>query len=73
MSDPMWIKAAMSAGTNACVEMAAIDGFIALRDSKNPSVQLRFSYAEIEAFLDGVRRNEFDHILDAERAHADPP
>ena len=42
----------------------ARDGdMIALRDSKNPDVHLRFWPREIEAFIGGARRGEFDHLV----------
>lgn len=63
-SSPQWIKASASLASNACVELARVDGMIALRDSKNldllPHV---YTEAEIAAFFDGVRRGEFDHLL----------
>lgn len=59
-----WVKAEKSAGLHACVELAVDDDAILLRDSKSPGVCLRFSKLEIEAFLDGVKRSEFDHLVD---------
>lgn len=59
-----WIKASRSAGMGACVELARAGDLIALRDSKNPDVApFYFARTEIEAFLDGARRREFDHLL----------
>jgi hypothetical protein len=39
---------------------------IELRDSKDAGLGpvLRFRPAELDAFLDGVRKGEFDHLLD---------
>ncbi len=62
--DLNWIKADRSMSTNACVEMAADGSDIVLRNSRDPDVDLRYSYAEIEAFFDGVKAGEFDHLLD---------
>jgi hypothetical protein len=60
-----WIKATTSMGCGACVELARDGTMIALRDSKNPEVPpLRYTMAEIAAFLDGVRKGEFDHLID---------
>jgi hypothetical protein len=36
---------------------------IALRDSKNPAIQLFYTRTEIAAFLDGAKRGEFDHLV----------
>jgi Domain of unknown function (DUF397) len=58
-----WIKATKSYGASACVELAPSGEFVLLRDSKNPHVLLSYSPAEIDAFLDGVKRGEFDHLV----------
>ena len=58
-----WIKATKSISTSACVELARDGDRILLRDSKNPDVQLSCTHAEIDAFLDGAKRGEFDHLL----------
>jgi hypothetical protein len=58
-----WIKAQKSVGTGACVELATDRGDILLRNSRNPAVHLRYSLLEIDAFLDGAKRGEFDHLL----------
>lgn len=50
-------------GAGACVELARIDDMIALRDSKNPDVCLMYTLAEIDAFVDGAKRGEFDHLI----------
>jgi Domain of unknown function (DUF397) len=34
---PAWRKASHSAGDGACVEVALVNGRVAVRDSKNPS------------------------------------
>ena len=44
-----------------CVEVAIADGDIAVRDSKNPTGGLlRFTHGEWSAFVQGVKRGEFD-------------
>ena len=58
-----WIKAIRSVGANACVELARAGNMIALRDSKTPHVHLLYTQAEVEAFLDGAKNGEFDHLL----------
>ncbi|MGE3287101.1 MAG: DUF397 domain-containing protein [Pseudonocardia sp.] len=34
-----------------------------MRHSQDPDVHLYYSRVEIEAFFDGVRNGEFDHVL----------
>jgi len=62
----MWIKARKS-GTNGggCVEIRRRDGLVEVRDSKQDGrgPVLAFTPAEFDAFLDGARRGEFDHLL----------
>jgi hypothetical protein len=52
--------------TNACVELARHGAVVVLRDSKNPDVALHYTHREFSAFLDGVKRGEFDHLVDPE-------
>jgi hypothetical protein len=60
----VWIKASKSYSNGACVELASGGAEkIFLRDSKNPDVLLSYSPAEIDAFLDGAKRGEFDHLV----------
>lgn len=58
-----WIKASKSYGSGACIELAPFGETILLRDSKNPTVLLSYSSAEIDAFIDGAKRGEFDHLI----------
>jgi hypothetical protein len=45
------------------VEVTVVDGEVTLRDSKQPSGPLlRYTPAEWRAFLDGVKKGEFDDI-----------
>jgi hypothetical protein len=56
----VWRKSRMS-GTSNCVEVAFAGSTILLRNSKDPSGPvLALSRDEWTAFLDGVRRGEFD-------------
>lgn len=44
-----------------CIEVARIEGLVAIRDSKDPhGVVLTFTLAEWGAFVDGVRDGDFD-------------
>jgi len=58
-----WVKARRSSALNACVELAVDHDAILIRDSKDPTTCLRYSRLEIESFLDGAKRGEFDHLL----------
>jgi hypothetical protein len=59
-----WVKAARSLSNGACVELARDGDLIALRNSRDPGTELRYTRDELAAFLDGARRGEFDHLLD---------
>jgi Domain of unknown function (DUF397) len=55
-----WWKSSHS-HANSCVEVALVDGHIAVRNSKHrQGPVLRFTPTEWRAFLDGVRDGEFD-------------
>lgn len=57
-----WFKSSASSTTGGnCVEIAAVDGGVAVRDSKDRGgPALLFSTGEWLAFLAGVRNHEFD-------------
>jgi uncharacterized protein DUF397 len=60
----LWIKASRSIPNGACVELAAMGDFIALRDSKHPgTAPFTFTQEEMAAFIDGAKRGEFDHLV----------
>ncbi len=61
---PVWRKAQRSVSNGACVEVAPVNGMIAIRDSKDPDGAVLF-YTPVEwnAFLDGVRKREFDDLF----------
>ena len=62
LSRAVWHKATQSYA-NGCVEVALVDGLVAVRDSKYPQGPvLVFTPAEWTAFLGGVRDGEFDHL-----------
>jgi len=59
-----WIKARRSSNGGVCVEVRRHSGMIEVRDSKDrPGPVLRFTGPEWDAFLDGARNGEFDHLL----------
>ncbi|GLY18159.1 DUF397 domain-containing protein [Kineosporia sp. NBRC 101677] len=57
-----WRKSSHSSGTGgACVEVAFLaNGDVALRESDEPGAVVITSAAKWDAFLAGVRDNEFD-------------
>jgi Domain of unknown function (DUF397) len=56
----IWHKSTYSA-TNGCVEVALVDGHVAVRDSKDRhGPVLVFTPVEWSAFLGGARNGEFD-------------
>lgn len=61
-----WIKATRSGGNGGnCVEVRRHNNMIEVRDTKargNGPV-LRFTAAEWDAFLNGAKESEFDHLL----------
>ena len=60
LSSGEWRKSSRS-GANGCVEVAVVDGKVAVRDSKNRrGPVLLFTPLEWEAFVGGVRDGEFD-------------
>ncbi|MFI5492368.1 DUF397 domain-containing protein [Actinoplanes sp. NPDC051859] len=61
-----WIKARKSGGNGgSCVESRRHNGMIEVRDTKDAGAGpiLRFTTEEWDAFLDGARNREFDHLL----------
>jgi len=58
-----WRKAQRSVGNGACVELAPVNGMVAMRDSKDPdSPVLMYTAAEWDAFLHGAKAGEFDDL-----------
>jgi hypothetical protein len=65
MTTTPWIKARRS-GSNggSCVEVRRNGDAIEVRDTKDRGGPvLRFTAAEFDAFLDGAKGREFDHLL----------
>jgi Domain of unknown function (DUF397) len=55
-----WRKSSAS-GSGDCVEVAAQDGHVLLRDSKREHLRaLMFTFSEWDAFLSGARSGRFD-------------
>jgi hypothetical protein len=57
-----WRKASHSDGTGNCVEVAAADGSVGVRDSKQHGrgPVLEFTYAGWKAFIRAAKDGEFD-------------
>jgi hypothetical protein len=61
LSRAVWRKSARSANDGQCVEVAFVDGAVAVRDSKDPTGGvLLFTRPEWAAFVDGVTAGDFD-------------
>lgn len=51
-------------GTGACVQVAAVNGMVAVRDSKNPhGPVLTYTPQEWADFIAGAKNGEFDDIV----------
>jgi hypothetical protein len=63
LRDLAWRKAQLSVSNGACVELAPVNGMVALRDSKDPDGPvLVYTAAEWHAFLHGAKAGEFDDL-----------
>jgi hypothetical protein len=62
LADAQWRKSTRSSPScDNCVEVAFVDGVIAVRDSKNREAGvLIFTPNEWDAFVDGTKDGEFD-------------
>jgi hypothetical protein len=60
--DASWQKSSYSMGNGNCVETAHLsDGSVAVRNSRRPDeAPLLFTAGEWQAFIAGVKANEFD-------------
>ncbi|WKK26583.1 DUF397 domain-containing protein [Streptomyces olivoreticuli] len=60
-----WQKSSYSGGDHnqECVELAAIDKTILIRESDNPEQIIKTSRAKLYAFMLGVKAGEFDHLI----------
>lgn len=56
-----FVKSSKSASNGACVEVAACDCHVKVRDSKDPDgAVLTFTLQEWDAFVAGAKAGEFD-------------
>ena len=57
-----WFKSTASNGSEGCVEVAHLEHWTAVRDSKNPAGPIhRYTPRQWARFLDRTRAGEFDH------------
>jgi hypothetical protein len=60
MSEAVWRRSSLCAN-GSCVEMAVVDGLVAIRDTKvSDGPLLQFSTTSWNEFLGGARTGEFD-------------
>ncbi|MEV6304778.1 DUF397 domain-containing protein [Actinoplanes sp. NPDC051861] len=64
-NEPLAWRKATKSGTSNCVELAKVDGdTVAFRNSRQPDgAVVTYTRAELEAFIDGIKRGEFDDLL----------
>lgn len=68
--DPTFIASSQCAN-GSCVEVAFVDGEVAVRDSKDLTLApFRFTHAEWHSFVLGVKAGEFDLPTSADLALA---
>nr|AEE65500.1 putative regulatory protein [uncultured bacterium BAC AB649/1850] len=59
---PVWRRSG-GCGSSTCVEVARVGDNYLVRDSKNPdTTPLSFTADEWQAFVQGVKGNEFDRL-----------
>ncbi|WP_326797990.1 DUF397 domain-containing protein [Streptomyces sp. NBC_01808] len=67
LTNATWAKSALSSGGQNCLEVAFIDGVVALRDSKdigNPEAQvLILSEDDYRAFTGGIQNGQSNLLL----------
>jgi hypothetical protein len=62
--DARWVKSRYSNAEGNCVEVARVDGGVAMRNSRDPDgPALVYTNAEVAAFVAGAKAGEFDDLL----------
>ncbi|MFC9228441.1 DUF397 domain-containing protein [Streptomyces decoyicus] len=63
--DGRWVKSRKTEANGQCVEVALLPtGAVALRNSTDPNgPALLFTALEMDAFLDGAKKGEFDAMV----------
>ncbi|MFD8386452.1 DUF397 domain-containing protein [Streptomyces sp. NPDC059679] len=64
MHDIPWRKSSFSGNgvDNACLELAAADGAIHLRESEAPNTAIRTAPRPLAAFIRAAKAGELDHL-----------
>ncbi|MDT0446809.1 DUF397 domain-containing protein [Streptomyces johnsoniae] len=67
LSQAVWVKSELSNGTNNCLQVAFVDGVVALRDSKDvgdPEAQvLVLSEDDYRAFTGAIQKGQGNLLL----------
>ncbi|MCC3767724.1 DUF397 domain-containing protein [Streptomyces sp. UNOC14_S4] len=60
-----WQKSSHSGGdlNQDCIELAATEGVILIRESDDPDRIIRTSHAKLRAFMLGVKDSRLDHLI----------
>ncbi|WP_326767139.1 DUF397 domain-containing protein [Streptomyces sp. NBC_01591] len=60
-----WQKSSFSGADDnqSCIELAAVNGSIKMREGDDPDVIVTTSVAKLRAFMLGVKAGEFDHLI----------
>jgi len=63
-AETVWTKSTRSGAAGHCVQAAKVAGGVALGHSKdNERGAFLYTHAEMDAFLQGVKDGDFDHLL----------
>ncbi|MFD8380608.1 DUF397 domain-containing protein [Streptomyces sp. NPDC059679] len=62
MSTYQWRKSSYSADAGNCVNVAAADGNVAIRESDEPEAILTTTPAALRAFIRGTKAGRLDHL-----------
>ncbi len=67
VKQPAWQKASISNSQGACIEVAPCpahpDAEVLIRESEDGGNVLSTTRANLAAFIHGVKRGEFDHLV----------
>ncbi|MGW3564699.1 DUF397 domain-containing protein [Streptomyces sp. NPDC000941] len=67
MSTYLWRKSSFSGDASNCVNVAAADGAIAIRESDEPEAILTTTPAALRAFIRGTKAGRLDHLAATRR------
>ncbi|MEU5639139.1 DUF397 domain-containing protein [Streptomyces milbemycinicus] len=62
MSTYLWRKSSFSGDASNCVNVAAANGNIAIRESDEPEAILTTTPAALRAFIRGTKAGRLDHV-----------